>query len=169
VIVSDSFGPSVSSTGIHPPKATAGNVCDDKRCSGGERRYYLTQNSGFFGNQATTACASGYHMAAMSELSDRGLVYNTILGVTRADSGEGGPSIAQGWVRTGYISLGTSGSPEFTNCRAWTSSAGGDTGVVVMQTVFPPAIGGTVLPSGSPWSAISVSCGSQYPVWCVED
>ncbi|MFX1355393.1 MAG: hypothetical protein ACFFGP_15680, partial [Promethearchaeota archaeon] len=55
------------------------------------RQYYLTDTpTGFTGADADTACAAGYHMASLYEILDTSnLKYNTDLGQTREDSGEG--------------------------------------------------------------------------------
>jgi hypothetical protein len=55
------------------------------------RRYYMTKGS-FDGLGASTACASGFHMANLFEMSDpSNLAYDTTLGFTTDDSGDGPP------------------------------------------------------------------------------
>src|SRR4029453_19290226 len=69
------------------------------------RRFYLTLDNSFNGAHALQACTTGFHMASVWEISvTSSLRYDTTLGKTRADSGEGPPSDTYGWVRTGYDS-----------------------------------------------------------------
>jgi len=92
--------------------------------SAGLRGYYLTQGTyngaeadGTDGNGAGV-CASGYHFASLWEILDpSNLKYNTTLGYTQADSGQGPPTNALGWVRTGYLS-NTSTTAGQGNCNA---------------------------------------------------
>jgi hypothetical protein len=68
--------------------------------SSGMRQYYVTKTYSV-GADAADACASGYHMASLWEIMDpSSLKYNTDLGDTRSDSGQGPPSDKQGWVPT---------------------------------------------------------------------
>ena len=47
------------------------------------RQYYLTQ-SAFTGDQALTACVSGYHFASFAEIHDPTIItYNSALGRTQ--------------------------------------------------------------------------------------
>ena len=88
--------------------------------SGGMRQFYLTPFAEP-GADAPTACAAGYHFASLWELTDpSNLKYNTSLGLTLADSGQGPPQWT-GWVRTGYVA-NTSGAAGRANCDGWTSS-----------------------------------------------
>jgi len=90
------------------------------------RQYYLTK-TGSDGAHALTLCASGYHMASMWEIVDpSNLKYNTTLGLTTADSGQG-PAISWGRVRTGFFA-NTSTTTGYANCNAWTSATGGEYG-----------------------------------------
>src|SRR5437899_259888 len=66
------------------------------------RSFYLTKatHKGFAGE---TACALGYHMASLWEIHEpSNLSYNTTLGLTGKDTGQGPPSGLSGWIRTGY-------------------------------------------------------------------
>ena len=74
------------------------------------RGYYLTKST-ITGSKVLTACASGYHFASIWEiLNSSDLHYNTTLGRTNVNSGNGAPAIssrstfadaAYGWIRTG--------------------------------------------------------------------
>jgi hypothetical protein len=136
------------------------------------RHYYLTKGA-FNGNQALTACTTGYHFASFAELLDPAiLTYNKTLGRSAADDGTGPPSFAYGWARTGYSS--SSGSTEYpNNCNVWTSGATTDQGT----------IGGFAPPYLSPVNNTYVivpaplfnqaecdnSQGFNIGVWCVQN
>ena len=118
--------------------------------------YYLTQGS-YDGNEVLNACAAGYHMANLWEmLGFSNLVYNTEIGYTTADSGQG-PVLLWGWVRTGM----TANSD--VNCGAWTTDSGGWDGLVVVPDVY------RVLAGELPLKAEQHGCSSHRPVWCVSD
>jgi hypothetical protein len=152
--------------------ATGGNFCDDGRCSRrGTRRYYLSQNK-VAGNQALSACAAGYHMAARSELARPELEYDTSLGTTTADAGSGPPAFEiVGWARTGAGSYNSNtlylGSA---NCSAWTSGDPNDRGMAL-------GLKPNLLPNdpnlwevASPWVVYGpYACDFANPVWCIED
>ena len=131
--------------------------------SSGMRQFYLT-TAAYTGTQTLTACAGGYHFASLWELADpSNLKYNTSLGHTEADSGQGPPSSMEGWVRTGYQSDIVM-TPGHANCAAWT------TGYADFGTL-------AVLPSDwtagqqdmSVWDVWIGYCGFSMPVWCIED
>lgn len=118
------------------------------------RKYYLTK--GFFtGGQPLTACAAGYHFASLDELlQPSSLQYNTSLGRTSSDAGEGPPSSSQGWMRNGPNS-----------CGLWTSSAVSDRGALAFLDAWGAPASGI-----SPWGQIgAVACDLPLSVWCVED
>jgi|SRR5579862_1802898 len=94
------------------------------------RHYYLTKTT-LNGNQALTACASGYHFASWAEILDPTVLsYNKTLGRTAPDDGAGPPS-AYGWVRSGLVSSPTvENSVTPTNCALWTSGSGSDNGKI---------------------------------------
>src|SRR5579862_1331769 len=100
------------------------------------RHYYLTKAT-FNGNQALTACTTGYHFASFAELSDPAvLTYNKSLGRSAADDGAGPPSVSYGWVRTGYVSSSSTNNTAVpTNCAAWTSGAMSDNGLTSAPVV----------------------------------
>jgi hypothetical protein len=135
------------------------------------RHYYLTK-AAFNGNQALTACASGYHFASFAELFDPGVItYNKTLGRSQADDGAGPPvgEGAIGWVRTGYISNSNPEGSFPTNCSVWTSGATSDDGE---GGSFSPTNG--VTNSGPVFVVFdNVACdnsqGFNAGVWCVEN
>jgi hypothetical protein len=149
------------------------------------RPFYLTKNK-VKGNQATTACATGYHMASLFEIYDVSVLqYDTSLGIVNGDSGSGPPSRATdqddgfGWVRTGSLttpapnSLG--GLSGVANCSAWHSGAPADHGSVIeLNSVWHRFTPGDVIqgvwrdsapasnPPGEP-------CNLPIRVWCVHN
>ena len=99
--------------------------------SAGMRQYYLTQSM-YDGAGADKACTSGYHFASFWEILDpSNLKYNTELGWTQSDSGQGPPSWFMGWIRTGYSNGLTLITPGRANCRNWTSNSNPDKGTHV--------------------------------------
>lgn len=124
-------------------------------------QYYLTVGS-YSGDQALSACAPGYHMAALWEILDTSnLRYNTTLGRTSADNGQG-PPYGSGWIRTGFSSDST-GAPGTSNCLAWTTGSASYIGT----TVSLPSnwIAGEEDLLG--WNAGTAVCSVERPVWCV--
>ena len=120
------------------------------------RKYYLTPTT-HLGDQALSACAAGYHMTSVSELGEATLLrYNTVLGLSLADSGEGAPTHIAGWARTGGIA---SVNEAFGNCSAWTSSSGAHQGRISSFENFKSG-----LDASGPGS-----CNVARPVWCIED
>jgi hypothetical protein len=138
--------------------------------SSGMRGYYLTQSEyngaeadGTDGNGAGV-CAEGYHFASLWEIMDpSNLKYNTPLGYTNDDSGQGPPSYVEGWVRTGYYSS-TSSTPGYGNCNVWTSSSSGHYGA---YAYLPPVW--EAEKDIHVWQVRYWSCPSPLSVWCVED
>ena len=131
--------------------------------STGMRQYYLTTDL-HDGSEALTACASGYHFASLWEILDpSNLKYNTDLGYTWDDSGQGPPSNRHAWVRTGYH-FSTSEIAGQGNCNAWTSSSSSDRGT---YAYLPPdwEAGQEV----HVWEVWHFGCDSDLQVWCVED
>jgi hypothetical protein len=128
------------------------------------RKYYLTttpQN----GAAADTACAAGYHFASLWEIFDTTqLRYNTTLGYTSADSGQGPPTDVDGWVRTGYASDG-SATIGRANCLMWGTANGGSSGTFVALSQFWDLAAQRV----SPWTGITGTCDFPRRSWCVED
>jgi len=131
--------------------------------SAGMRQYYLTKND-YNGADADTACASGYHMASLWEILDpSNLKYDTDLGRTQADSGQGPPSYLGGWVRTGYYSSSSS-TAGVGNCKAWTSSSSGDYGT----TAYLPN-DWTAGQDIHIWEVYAPQCNLSGYVWCMAD
>jgi hypothetical protein len=124
---------------------------------GAIRTYYLTK-TGFNGQQAATACASGYHMASLWEIfQTAALQYNTTLGRASDDSGAGPPSNIVGWIRTGNPSSNSN------NCSAWTSSAHADTGAA-LALLFQEGSSQNF----APWFESAIpACDTSQSVWCV--
>jgi len=136
----------------------------------GLRGYYLTQSmynganaDGADGNGAGV-CADGYHFASLWEIMDpSNLKYDTELGITRDDSGQGPPTYLGGWVRTGYAS--SSGSiPGWGNCNVWTSNDSGHRGAYAYLPRDWTA-GGNI----HVWEANAAQCNLSGYVWCVAD
>ncbi len=135
--------------------------------AGRGRLYYLTE-ANFSTSQALTACAAGYHMASMWEIIDPSNLtydYTNPAAHTKADSGQGPPSLWYGWVRTGGDSSG-SGTAGTGNCNNWTSNSNAVSGVSVRLSrtweTPPNEIGGI-------WDATSFTCNFTGPVWCARD
>ena len=134
------------------------------------RRYYKTTSfyyganaDGSEGNGAGV-CAPGYHFASMWEITDTSnLEYNTDLGFTWADSGQGPPSYSIGWVRTGYYG-GITSTPGQANCDTWDSSSNINYGSVASLPKDWAA--GEELDI---WMVSAASCDLIINVWCVED
>ena len=127
------------------------------------RQYYISFST-YSGANARSACDPGYHMASLWEILDTTrLRYNTSLGYTQADSGEGPPAYS-GWVRTGSDS-GSTGSAGTSNCYAWTSNSSSHTGASVLLESDWNAGGGDV----HVWSTGGALCSLAKRVWCVAD
>jgi hypothetical protein len=127
------------------------------------RMYYATP-SGVEGNAALTACAPGYHMAALFEMQQpASLQYNGTLGFTSSD-GSGPPTGLSGWVRTGFSTFSTN-TPGVGSCGGWTSNSSSDFGSRVSLstdwTISPTIV--------APWSADTQTCNLVNTVWCLED
>jgi hypothetical protein len=80
----------------------------------------------FNGAAASTACASGSHMASAWEIFGLSMLeYARNRGDTLADSGTGLPVSIYAWARSGVYSQATSSlGVDLTNCSAWTSASG---------------------------------------------
>jgi hypothetical protein len=129
----------------------------------GPRKFYLTKNQ-YVGSQALTACAAGYHMAALWEIHEPALLrYDTELGATEDDSGFGPPAIP-GWIRTGNLSSSGPG-PGRSNCKAWTSAGGLDAGSTLQLDLGWEFDARAI----SPWQGSPQMCSLPHAVWCVQD
>lgn len=136
----------------------------------GLRKFYLTQTF-HIGNEALSACNTGYHMASIWEILDvSNLQYETTLGLTRPDSGSGPPTLGIGWIRTG---MDPDGGNEVgtANCSAYTNADHDRAGTRVflpkVWTIDPNAILPPVIVS--PWVADISPCDQGAHVWCVQD
>jgi len=149
----------------HPFDLAQGRARDKPlAASAGLRGYYLTKTL-HNGAGALTACADGYHFASFWEILDpSNLKYDTTLGKTKADSGQGPLAGTIGWVRTGYSSM-NSGDAGVANCNAWTSSSSGDWGTNARLPSDWTAGGQDI----HVWEVITTSCGTSTYVWCVAD
>ena len=134
----------------------------------GTGRYsYLTATE-VDGAEALTACASGYHMAALWEILDTSnLVYETTLGLAVFDSGEGPPtgSDQDGWIRTGNTASIGPTTPGQHNCAAWTHDIADTWGTVA----YLPNDWTTPDSTVGVWAAASAECNTTQRVWCVKD
>ena len=138
--------------------------------SSGMRQYYLTitiyngaNADGTDGNGAGV-CVDGYHFASLWEIVDpSNLKYDTDLGVTRDDSGQGPPSYLGGWVRTGYSSNNDS-IPGWGNCDAWASNDSGHRGTFASLPRDWTAGGDIYV-----WEVGAGPCDLSRYVWCVAD
>ena len=143
--------------------AMASEVETAEVMSTGMRQYYMT-DSLHAGNETLTACEEGYHLASMWEIADpTNLKYDTALGFSWGDSGEGPSSARRGWVRTG-ASPGTGATPGMANCEVWTSNSSSDYGsTALLDTVW------TDDPDVGLWTVDIKACDGTWYVWCVED
>ena len=133
------------------------------------RKFYVTRNT-FTGSQATTACATGYHMASLWEIFDvTNLRYETTLGITADDSGFGPPSVDDGfgWIRTGGQSRSNL-IPGSANCFAWMSDSDSDLGTSIgLNLDWGNQFSDNAIVN--PWQATFRQCNVATPVWCVQD
>ena len=131
------------------------------------RQYYLTKTT-HNGTAALSACQKDYHMASLWEIFDPStLKYNTSLGYTKADSGQGPPTSTPrsvgGWVRTGYNS-DASDNPGQGNCNVWTSDSTDHRGT---QVRLP--LDWSVEHDIYVWEVGATGCNYSQRVWCVAD
>jgi len=149
----------------NPQKAAASSVLSPLASSASMRQFYLTK-TGSEADEALTMCASGYHMASLWEITDpSNLKYNTTLGYTTADSGQGPPTSYSGWIRTGYSSNSSSTAGQ-ANCNIWTSNGPPDYGT---KAYLPT--NWTTGQDVHVWKVTTnFSCGDiGTRTWCVED
>jgi hypothetical protein len=141
------------------------------------RGYYLTKST-ITGSKVLTACASGYHFASLWEiLNTSDLHYNTALGRTNVNSGNGAPAIssrstfadaAYGWIRTG--------APDDPNCINWTSSNAVDAGTAGSLQILGGANPPQWIIDNSSSGQTAISCDGTaggtpltVGVWCVQN
>lgn len=139
------------------------NLCDGLSCaSPPRRRFYLTSSeyNGDLRNEQD-ACAAGFHHASIWEIWDpSSLQYDTQLGLTLPDSGEGPPT-EYGWIRTG----GDLSDPDLGNCNAWGSDVSIFDGAVARPSRDLDASG----PAIGAWQAVSSPCDQTQRLWCVQE
>jgi len=150
------LGPSVSGGRPSGP-----NSCNDGRCGASGRKLFYLSPATANGAGADAQCASGFHVAALSELDRPGsLEYDTDRGHTLADSGEGPPALP-GWVSRPGL-----------DCSGWSSSASNVGGgfatpgygeipyVGILCTGVTRLIG---------WDPSGATCNNVQRTWCVQD
>jgi hypothetical protein len=143
--------------------APAASAAQPRLVDSGLRSFYLTPLQ-YDGAHARRACASGYHMASLWELVDPSILrYDTLLGLTRDDSGQGPPSTG-GWVRTGGPRRGIGGAGEV-NCEGWTTASASLMGT----TIHLPVIWDIGDQDLGPWGVGTGLCSGWTYVWCVSD
>jgi hypothetical protein len=132
----------------------------------GQRRFYITDLA-HQPNQALTACDAGYHFASLWEIIDpSSLQYDTILGQTTLDSGDGPPTtLGLGWVRTGYNFADVTTAVGHANCNLWASNSNNDYGTVAVL----PQIWTSGAQDLNVWDVDVRTCNFTLGVWCVED
>jgi len=123
------------------------------------RRYYMSITP-VNGASASTQCAKGFHMAAISELYNPSvLTYDREHGFTGAadsDLGQGAPFGYWAWVRSPYSTAGGS-----TSCNLWTSTNAPGGGTMLL---FYP-----VSNNAWPWLMTTDGCANTHQAWCIED
>jgi hypothetical protein len=133
------------------------------------RQFYLTTGTFDGLNTPQKACSTGYHMASLWEIFDvSNLRYNTVLGLTTADSGSGPSSGTQngGWIRTGYQADASATSGQG-NCQAWSTNSGSSLGGYAnLNSNWNPSPAATLV---DPWIAFTAGCDLSQHVWCVQD
>jgi hypothetical protein len=129
------------------------------------RRFYLT-TANVAGDEAATACAPGFHMAAIWEIHDvSSVVYDGSVGfVGNADQGEGPPALLGGWIRTGSSAV-ANGAAGLANCDAWSDGSGASDGSRA-ELRWDWNSAGTV---ASPWIGGTSPCDAVRRVWCVQN
>jgi hypothetical protein len=160
---------------ISPTTTRGKSVLAQSQTAWTARTFYLSKAT-VQGNAPLSACSSGYHMASLWEIYNvSGLRYDTSLGLTQDDSGNGPPAGAgvtvSGWIRTGNLasSLGPAGA---SNCMNWKSNSSHDTGSAVYlnpQWSQPSAWQNIVIWSWMGTQTTGWSCSEKQRVWCVQD
>jgi hypothetical protein len=146
--------------------AGGGNACNSGPCGGSSRkRFYLTQQF-FTGDVAAEAgnCADEFHFASLSEIHEPSARrYDTTLGLTLGDSGQGAPMQA-GWIRTGTVAISLDGGDAINpNCNGWSNT--GIRGTTVQPAIDWTSAGQRV----GPWETSQPLCSATRPIWCAEN
>ena len=129
------------------------------------RAFYLTTTQ-HTGDQASIACAAGFHMASMWEVVDpSNLRYDDSLGFRNPNQdSNGAPSGKSGWIATGTEPI-AAGLPGETNCSSWSSSSGELLGTAASLEL----VWNSTATAVSPWHAWTFTCNTRERVWCMED
>ena len=151
-------------------RAAASNASVENAAAAGSlRQYYLTKTT-FYGNQALGAnvCAAGYHFASLWEIAETSMLqYNTTLGLTAADSGQGPLAADAGWIRTGGPSNSDHTDPVgYVNCNNWSAGFGHYGTMAGPQGDWS---GGSTQATFLGWRVISLDCSTKAPLWCVQN
>jgi hypothetical protein len=148
--------------------AGGGNACADRTCSRRRARRFFLTSSNHNGSQAIGARGVGFHFASLWEVADVStLEYDTVRGQTAADSGQGPPSTASGWIPTGFfqVLMNGGGIAGIENCGAWTVATGVGSRAGLLGNGWDT---GPATRSGA-WDTDTANCSAPTPVWCVED
>jgi hypothetical protein len=133
--------------------------------------YYLTKNS-FGGGDAIMACASGFHMASISEIQDPSnlqyanrstTAYDSLVG----DQSMGPPLNHMGWVRSRVYPP----SGFVYDCEDFQDKYDTQLGTTLALYDFP-FNSDAAQPASYPtkgWYTTHYSCSQPESVWCVED
>lgn len=130
-------------------------------------KFYITADPNVQATEVLSICATGYHAASLWEIldiSNLSYAYDHPEAYTRADSGNGPPSGAAGWVRTGFASS-ASATAGRGNCNVWTSSDGDDDGTTISLSSSWETAPGEIFT----WQVNSQDCGALERAWCIED
>jgi hypothetical protein len=132
--------------------------------------YYLTSAT-VPPTKALTACASGFHMASLTELSNFGTLhyyynYSHAVNLGIAVQGHGPPLAIPGWIITGY-DIGE--AETISNCNNWTSTDGvsysGTVASIGLAADPTPYDNFTV--NSIVWNIAYQQCGALNHVWCI--
>jgi len=146
------------------PSRAAAQMPAPAPAAGGTREFYVSKTF-HNGADASSACEPGFHMASMWEILDpSNLRYNTHLGFTQADSGEGPAADPSGWVRTGGSST-SSDRAGYASCFAYSSDSSLERGSVVWLSAIWEDLAGDI----GNWQAGISPCDTGNRVWCVQD
>jgi hypothetical protein len=150
-------------------KPSGPNVCSDLLCGTSGRKLVYATTTQFNGANADTACAPGFHMAALYEIFDSSeWEYDTARGLVNTDSGQAWPTGFPGWIRTGYLARSLAiDPPGNANCNGWSVSAASSFGTVA----YPSADWDTGAPVSPvhPWITSTSDCSQLRTVWCAQD
>ncbi len=146
-------------------RAVGGNFCDDGLCSTrGARLFYITPAQ-VPANQASSACAAGFHFASITELRTAGnLEYAEVLGYHFSEAGiSAGPASVAALARSGEPGASSSQVA----CSDWTSTSNADKAPLLFAPFYSTVSSGATLPHE--WVASLAGCGDPFRVWCIAD